>query len=491
MNTHANKTQSNKSQSVANGVSQKKGKGESTFQFVNNRPEVIAQRQLQSMADNNSRVSQLWALQEMTNDNLQAKQTTQLQTMAAHTSDQQQPIQKKENNTGLPDNLKTGMENLSGMPLDDVKVHRNSDKPAQLQAHAYAQGTDIHLGPSQEKHLPHEAWHVVQQKQGRVKPTMQMKGNVNINDDSSLEKEADEMGIKALQMKSNESTSTQSNNPGSSVSSTVQKVDNNVIQKYSLPLHQAITEIGGYAFKDPFMQYTAAINQSDKAVDWKAHVGLQDAKDRAKVLGEAGPVLRALGLNHKFDIRDAEDGQQLPKYITIYPPAEESDWAEIIASVESAISAPTYFDENAEKGVMGGKVAMRHGQIGAVLPQHIIEAGIELTKGNTANYITSYTINNADKVWDSAYQNKLIFHAGAGACFFLMDKPFPAIIWEGILRPDRREHWNPFEAELPEGVKTTEEIEWEEKITAYHSSEMYKNREKALLARGEAGRYGI
>jgi len=50
-------------------------------------------------------------------------------------------------------------------------VHYNSDKPAQLQAHAYAQGTDIHLASGQEKHLPHEAWHVVQQKQGRVKPT--------------------------------------------------------------------------------------------------------------------------------------------------------------------------------------------------------------------------------------------------------------------------------------------------------------------------------
>jgi hypothetical protein len=90
------------------------------------------------------------------------------------------------------------MENLSGMSLDDVKVHRNSDKPAQLQAHAYAQGTDIHLGAGQEKHLPHEAWHVVQQKQGRVKPTMQMKGKVNVNDDAGLEKEADVMGLRSL-----------------------------------------------------------------------------------------------------------------------------------------------------------------------------------------------------------------------------------------------------------------------------------------------------
>jgi hypothetical protein len=92
------------------------------------------------------------------------------------------------------------MENLSGYSMDDVKVHRKSDKPAQLNAHAYAQGTNIHLGPGQEKHLPHELGHVVQQKQGRVKPTMQMKGKVNINDDAGLEKEADVMGAKALKI---------------------------------------------------------------------------------------------------------------------------------------------------------------------------------------------------------------------------------------------------------------------------------------------------
>lgn len=107
-------------------------------------------------------------------------------------------LQRKANNTGLPDQLKSGIENLSGHSMDDVKVHYNSDKPAQLQAHAYAQGTDIHIASGQEKYLPHEAWHVVQQKQGRVKPTLQMKGKVNVNDDKGLEKEADVMGAKAI-----------------------------------------------------------------------------------------------------------------------------------------------------------------------------------------------------------------------------------------------------------------------------------------------------
>ncbi len=111
-------------------------------------------------------------------------------------------IQRKENKTGLPDQLKAGVESLSGLSLNDVKVHYNSEKPAQLNAHAYAQGSEIHLAAGQEKHLPHEAWHVVQQKQGRVRANRQLKGNlVAINDDKSLETEADIMGAKALQLR--------------------------------------------------------------------------------------------------------------------------------------------------------------------------------------------------------------------------------------------------------------------------------------------------
>lgn len=107
--------------------------------------------------------------------------------------------QRVRNQTGLPNQLKAGVEALSGISLDKVRVHYHSSKPAQLNAKAYAQGTDIHLGPGQEKHLPHEAWHVVQQAQGRVKATAQMKGGVPINDDPALEHEADVMGQKALQ----------------------------------------------------------------------------------------------------------------------------------------------------------------------------------------------------------------------------------------------------------------------------------------------------
>lgn len=101
-----------------------------------------------------------------------------------------------ENRTGMPDQLRSGLEQLSGMDMSGVRVHRNSARPANLQAHAYAQGQDIHLAPGQDRHLPHEAWHVVQQMQGRVRPTMQVEGAA-VNDDVGLEREADQMGARA------------------------------------------------------------------------------------------------------------------------------------------------------------------------------------------------------------------------------------------------------------------------------------------------------
>ncbi len=107
------------------------------------------------------------------------------------------PVQRQVNNTGLPDNLKSGMENLSGLDMSDVKVHYNSSKPAAVQAHAYTQGTDIHVASGQEKHLAHELGHVVQQMQGRVQPTTTISG-MAVNDNAGLESEADVMGAKAL-----------------------------------------------------------------------------------------------------------------------------------------------------------------------------------------------------------------------------------------------------------------------------------------------------
>ena len=107
-------------------------------------------------------------------------------------------VQGKPNRTGLPDRLKSGVESLSGVSLDSIRVHYNSPEPAQLQAWAYARGTEIHIASGQEQHLPHEAWHAAQQLQGRVPPTARSMGAA-VNDDPALEREADIMGRRAAQ----------------------------------------------------------------------------------------------------------------------------------------------------------------------------------------------------------------------------------------------------------------------------------------------------
>ncbi len=162
------------------------------------------QRVMQAKLSEGSRLQQLKSIHASVNSSVAVQRLEDeepLQAKADGPSIQRQEAAQapKPNNTGLPDQLKSGVESLSGMSLDHVKVHYNSDRPAQLNAHAYAQGSDIHVAPGQEQHLPHEAWHVVQQAQGRVRPTMQMKSGVAVNDDEGLEHEADVMGAKALQ----------------------------------------------------------------------------------------------------------------------------------------------------------------------------------------------------------------------------------------------------------------------------------------------------
>lgn len=164
------KTFLEKSASTSNGAQSKQlAEDKQAAHISDQREQATTQRQLQLMADD----------------------------YAVGDSVSSEPIQKAENNTGLPDNLKSGMESISGMSLDHVNVHYNSSKPAAVQAHAYAQGSDIHLASGQEKHLPHELGHVVQQMEGRVQPTTSV-GGMAVNDNAGLESEATRMGDQAL-----------------------------------------------------------------------------------------------------------------------------------------------------------------------------------------------------------------------------------------------------------------------------------------------------
>jgi Domain of unknown function (DUF4157) len=120
--------------------------------------------------------------------------------LKASSKEESEPTQRKSSDGGMPSDLVAGFQATTGHDLSDVKVHNNSSKPAELNALAYAQGNDIHLGSGQDKHLAHEAAHIVQQREGRVQATTEV-GGVPVNDQKSLESEADSMGAKAAQMK--------------------------------------------------------------------------------------------------------------------------------------------------------------------------------------------------------------------------------------------------------------------------------------------------
>ncbi len=104
-----------------------------------------------------------------------------------------EPTSMSQNRTGIPNGTKTRFENLSGFSFNDVRVHYNSSKPAHLQALAYTQGNDVHIAPGQERHLNHELGHVVQQKQGIVKPNASI-GGQPVNTSRALERAADSIG---------------------------------------------------------------------------------------------------------------------------------------------------------------------------------------------------------------------------------------------------------------------------------------------------------
>lgn len=111
---------------------------------------------------------------------------------------------KTDNQTGIPDEVKQRMESSFDTDFSSVRVHPDSSKAPDVGALAFTQGTDIHFAPGQFKPdtsagqqlLGHELTHVIQQAEGRVQPTTEIAG-MSVNDDVSLEHEADVLGAKA------------------------------------------------------------------------------------------------------------------------------------------------------------------------------------------------------------------------------------------------------------------------------------------------------
>lgn len=221
-----------------------------------------------------------------------------IQRVAAETAPAPSP-----NQTGLPDGLKSGIESLSGISLDQVRVHYNSSQPAQLSAHAYAQGSEIHLAPGQERHLPHEAWHVVQQAQGRVKPTMQLKDGVPINDDAGLEREADVMGAKAA-------SAVSMAGPSGNVQRRVESVET----------HHQREPVGGHSENGPLNFLSPALAQFATAQRQAADASHLLKQDRFASVVQREPIIPAgMEPSRHIEPEQAEDFESLLKSFVLVP----------------------------------------------------------------------------------------------------------------------------------------------------------------------------
>lgn len=82
----------------------------------------------------------------------------------------------------------------------ELSEQNHTGIPAELGALAYTQGTRVYLGPGQERHLPHELGHVVQQKLGMVRADTWHESGAALNTDQALERQADRIGAGSERM---------------------------------------------------------------------------------------------------------------------------------------------------------------------------------------------------------------------------------------------------------------------------------------------------
>lgn len=101
------------------------------------------------------------------------------------------------------------MEGSFGTDFSGVKIHQNSGAATDVGAKAFTQGDNVHFAPGQynpgsksgQELIGHELSHVVQQRKGNI-PMTKTAAGMPVNDDPSLENEADKMGAMAAEGKS-------------------------------------------------------------------------------------------------------------------------------------------------------------------------------------------------------------------------------------------------------------------------------------------------
>lgn len=301
----------------------------------------------------------------------------QAQTLQAMLAKASNTSRRQGISTGLPMSLKVGLEHLSGLELSTVRVHYHSQKPATLDALACTQGQTIEIGPGQEDHLPHEAWHVVQQMQGRVKATTHKEGTP-INDDKGLEREADLMGAKAWQL-GHQSNGLPLTQPLRATSFS------------EMPPVQRKTQIGrtNYDGKDMQRQFLGDVQRIMQRHRYPAPV---------KLLIACAEALQGKGVLHNVVV--ATEAEFVDKVAALGLAAPAIHGRGVLESPETLGKRPQFAAEIAELRRESGEEASasRH-----VIPSHLLGFAAENAPGT----------NEELEAWIEAYGEKADLESGA------------------------------------------------------------------------------
>lgn len=197
-------------------------------------------------------------------------------------------------------------------------------------------------------------------------------------------------------------------------------------------------------------------------VEWKAHLGAQ-LGTAFTVLYAALPVLKGLGVQHKVDTNPAVfEGTN--KFLTIYPPRDPGQWPDLIKRLD-AVPGTVQVVGELPVGPTGA-VGMRHGQISALSEQVLAEHQLSLKPEGTkirghdcwtiVDDKTKTPLKLVPTSWAAGRQTFLTLHEGTVFVGKLTTPATinvaPAILHEGVVKPDPRSEPNPFNVALPKGV---------------------------------------
>ena len=382
MNTHSDKKKGNKKQSVDTKAEyQKKNGRTSSIEFVDNRPEAIAQRKLQKIASKNVKSPQTTQMMPQEGDKWTVG-SSQIHGKGIMASNEFKPNEKVDVAAKLDGPGKVNISKDFGGYInhqseakanasvsekgnslilqtkqtikEGSEITANYDNTHSYIANSESNYKDIDIQKSndniQNKTLvDNRPESIVQRKlqelannnsqakksyllQRKEKPTMQMKNKLNVNDDVNLEREADVMGDKALQMKRSpiQLLKTDSGIP-ESLLDFLGGVDayHRIKQKHFQWISQAHELAHGSTPGTTGAEYTIDANTAKELIKILKAQGYVEGTGRRPLDEEhalsRAAIARQEEREEEGDIRDAGAVKQINKYISKFPQYQFDD----------------------------------------------------------------------------------------------------------------------------------------------------------------------